>query len=152
MDDLSFDKSEFREAVADLVAPYQQQRVLDLIDAASGSRTFEETGLALLGETAAVGVVVPTKAGETRGARATPVWTCIKREVYDLFCTNSARYKSERKEGATSVKSLITIVATAVAAQFSLPVGIVTGAVAVCLMAALKVGLNGYCAAAKPSD
>ncbi|WP_155639707.1 hypothetical protein [Burkholderia cepacia] len=150
--DEPFNESEFRDAVSDLVVPFQQSTVLSLIDKpASDANDIEAMAMQFLGESRASGIILPMRADGPSSSAGTgaPISTFIRRELLDLLCTNSARYRNERKEGISTVKNLITIVATAASAHYSLPLGVVTGAVTLLLMSALKVGRNAYCEANK---
>ncbi|EHP39441.1 hypothetical protein OR16_31819 [Cupriavidus basilensis OR16] len=149
---IQYDETALKAVILELVPAYQQGTLLDLIAGADVSEeTIDATGMMLVGERREPGYIAYTGVPPEQDGRVAPsVWSCVRGEVYNLLCTDSVRYKSERKEGQTAIKSLVTIIATAVAAQFSLPVGVLTGAAVLGLMTALKVGVNGYCEALKP--
>lgn len=154
MFDIEFNDAVFESVVRECVPAYQQQQILAVvIGAAPTMDAVEDAGMRLLGEKTTATFVVPTRgsAGSVTGTVNPTIWNAIKNEVYDLLCTKSAKYTAERKEGVSALKHLVTIVATAIGTQHSLPVGIVAGAVSLCIMCALKMTLNAYCAAHKPS-
>ncbi|WP_157128332.1 hypothetical protein [Cupriavidus sp. USMAA2-4] len=149
--DVVYDERQLLDAVEALVPSHQRVRVISLVKEKDISEEeYESNARELLGESRPKGGIALTNAdlGPSAG-KAVPVSVYIKKEIYDLFCTNSQRYRDERKEGAATVRNLITIVATAVAGNFSLPLGVVVGAVTLCLTAVLKIGTNAYCEANK---
>lgn len=144
----TYSKSELINLIDELVPSYQREYVTQFANLDDVSiETLERAGTQLLGEAEPVGFVVHVKNGTGINANSSPIWACIKGEVQELFCTESDKYAAERKEGRESVKNLVTIVATAVAAQFSLPLGVIVGAVTVCFMCALKLGVSAFCKA-----
>jgi hypothetical protein len=153
MIDLQFDLNEAEAFVRELVPSYQQIQILAVVvDTDPPLALIEETGMRLVEEKGTATFIGPTKVGGAASGTMNPaIWSAVKSQVYDLFCTDSDQYAEQRKEGVATEKNLITIVATAVAAHFSLPLGVMVGAVTLCLMCALKVGRNAYCETHKPA-
>ncbi|MDI3305414.1 MAG: hypothetical protein QJR04_29125, partial [Burkholderia multivorans] len=144
-------EGDLRAAVSDLVPKYQQSIVIGLLDDPSPSTgSIESAGMQLLGENHGIGIVFQTGAGGAAEPKA-PIWNYIQRQCYELFCTNSSAYKAEQKEGAATIKHLVTWIATAVAGHYSLPIGVVTGPVILAVTVVLKVTRNAYCDAYKPN-
>ncbi|MET3627187.1 hypothetical protein [Burkholderia sp. 572] len=151
--DAPFNEAEFYEAITDVVAPYQRDQLLEIVRNPTVEVVqIDALAMSLLGESRVVGIVVPTRTSGSDPENTAPITGYVKREIIDLLCTNSARYKNERKEGLSTVKNLITIIATAASSQYSLPVGVLAGAVTLLLMAALKIGRNAYCEANKAAS
>ena len=73
------------------------------------------------------------------------MWEYVKKEVYEYFCTKSAKYRKERSEASFSLKNILMIISTAIASQFNLAIGVVTGAVTVAVITVFKVGKNAWC-------
>ena len=143
------DKQEFRTATLELVPSFQRTRVLeglDLVDPCNAD--FDAIGIALTGEQENSAFMFLT--GATSRSK-TSLWAAIKGEVYDFFCTNSKKYANERKDGAVTVKNVVTILATALAGSFNLALGVVVGAVTVALMSAVKIGQNAWCEVNRPA-
>jgi hypothetical protein len=155
MFNIELEDIDIEAAVRDLVPTYQQQAILSVLNEASFDEAdSDRLGMELLGEGRGASFLVPIKnPSPVQGpsGQVPSLWENVKAEVYDLFCTKSSRYASERKDGNVTVKNLITIVATAVAAHFSLPIGIIVGAATLCVMTAIKVGLNAYCKTHAPA-
>ncbi len=149
MNDMTFSADDFRVLINDLVPIHQRDQVLSGLELdAPTEADFDRLGIALTGEQAKTGFLFFTSTGNSS---KTSLWSAIKGETYDLFCTNSEKYASERKEGVLTVKNTITVIATAVAATFHLALGVVIGAVTLALMCLLKVGNNAWCAINKPN-
>ncbi|NMM07091.1 hypothetical protein [Polaromonas sp.] len=143
MDELTFDADKFREVIADLVPAHQRIQVTSALDLKDPTEAdFDRLGTALTGEQANAGFLFLTSTGNSSG---NSLWSAIKGEIYDLFCTNSTRYSGERADGLLTIKNTITVIATAVAASFHLALGVVVGAVTLALMCFLKVGRNAWC-------
>jgi hypothetical protein len=148
--EVTFDESEFRDVIADVAVSYQRTEILAMLSTPPEEfAKIDALAMSLLGEATSYGIVVPTRTSSAGTDVNAPITSYIKRELRDLLCTNSTRYKNERKEGLSTVKNLVMIVTTAVSSHYSLPGGIVAGAVSLLLMAALKIGRNAYCEASK---
>lgn len=148
MSELVFDADQFRSAINELVPSHQRDQVLAAVNLGSDSVSdFDQLGTALTGEQKDIGFLFLTSAPNTKSIST---WGAIKTELYDYLCTTSKKYSDERKEGALTIKQLITIVATAVASTFHLAIGVIVGAVIVAVMSALKIGRNAWCTVNKP--
>ena len=148
MYELTLNTQEFIEAATEMVPSFQINRILEVInDDTLCESDFDQVGLSLTGERRGSGLIVPTAA--PTGA-AGSIWAAIKGEVYDYLCTTSRKYSKERREAGVTIKNLITILSTAVASSFNIAVGVVTGAVTIALLSALKIGKNAWCETHKP--
>jgi hypothetical protein len=151
MDELKFDAEEFRAVAETLVPSYQRAAVIAGIGLAGATDDdYDAIGTALTGERANAGFIFLARGGNTKDQKS--LWGAIKSETYDLLCTNSKKYADERKEGVLSIKHLVLILATAIAGQFHLAVGVIVGAVTVALMSALKMGRNAWCDINQPAQ
>lgn len=146
MSDLKFNQDEFREAINDLIPTYQQDQLLNAF-ALSEVSEFDELGLTLTGEKINSSLIIPTSA-PTDSSKS--MWSAIKAEVYEFLCTKSRKYSKERKDSSVTIKNVITIITTAVASDFDLAVGVITGAVTVALLSALKISRNAWCSINTP--
>jgi hypothetical protein len=147
MSELEFKEDEFKLLISELVPSYQQDQILSGLSLTEES-DFDLLGLSLTGESQNSGIIVPTSAPI---ASSKSMWLAIKSEVYDYLCTTSRKYSKERKEAGVTIKNIITILATAIASSFSLAVGVLTGAVTLALLSALKIGKHAWCAINKPA-
>ncbi len=148
MPELKFIKSEFEELIDNLIPGYQKSMVLDALDIESDKETeFDNIGLFLTGEKNDSSFIYTT--GPSAKAKQS-MWSHIKFEVYDYLCTTSKKYSKERSEAGNTVKSIITIIATAIASHFNIAVGVITGALTIALLSALKIGKNAWCEANRP--
>lgn len=149
MSDFKFETEEILAAVQELVPSYQREAIKSVILSENSTDSdYERAGLSLLGETKGkAGFIIPTSApsSSTQG-----IWKAIKAEVYNYLCTNSKRYSKERNEAGVTLKNIISIIATAIASTYNIAVGIVTGAVTIALLSALKIGKNAWCEVNKP--
>jgi hypothetical protein len=141
MSEIEFNEDEFRSAINDLIPSYQQEQLLGALDLSEES-DFEQLGLLLTGEKRNSSLIVPTSAPV---ASSKSMWAAIKSELHDYLCTKSRKYSKERKEASITIKNIITILATAIASSFSIAVGVITGAVTIALLSALKIGRNAWC-------
>jgi hypothetical protein len=152
MFEANFNPDDFDSIINEVVPSYQRGPIIELvIGDMVEMQGVDDLGMSLLGEKASASFVIPTRVGGGSTDETPKIWPFVKKETYSLFCTDSAEYAKEREDGGSTVKNLITIVATAVAAHFSLPIGIVVGAVTLCIMTALKIGLNAYCNSNRPA-
>jgi hypothetical protein len=145
MCEIAYDKDQLEKAINEMVPQYQRDLVAKALDIdAEKNNAFDEIGLLLTGEKREAGFVCYT-AGTAK--TATSMWCFIKNEIYDYLCTSSRKYTAERKDAGATIKNVITIIATAVAAHFNIAVGVIVGAVTVALISALKIGQHAWCAA-----
>lgn len=144
MFDLQYDANAFRQVVEELVLGYQRSAVLSVLETAEASdKDFDAIGIGLTGEQVDAGFIFLTGTGAPKNHQS--MWGAIKAELFDFLCTPSKKYANERKEGALTIKHVVLIIATAVAAQFHVAVGVIVGAVTVALMSALKITRNAWC-------
>ncbi|SIN83139.1 hypothetical protein SAMN05443247_00043 [Bradyrhizobium erythrophlei] len=75
----------------------------------------------------------------------------VEKEIHSLLCTNSRRYAPIRSafflsgSGKHSQTVVISSIASVIASTFNVALGLATSLVAVCMLAALKVGVGAYC-------
>ncbi|MDE5456043.1 hypothetical protein GWE18_25095 [Bradyrhizobium sp. CSA112] len=74
----------------------------------------------------------------------------VEKEIHSLLCTNSRRYVPIREaffstRGRHSQTIVVSSIAAVIATTFNVALGLVTSLVALCLLAALKVGVGAYC-------
>lgn len=149
MPELNYSEEEFISAIEELVPSYQREQLIQLVTTESFEESdFDQLGMTLTGEKRDSGLIIPTAAPKTSSVS---MWGAIKLEVYDYVCTTSRKYSKERKEAGVTIKNIITIIATAVASSFSIAVGVITGAVTIALLSALKIGKNAWCGINKPA-
>ena len=126
---------------------HQRAVLLEALDIeATTEIAFDEIGLTVTGEKRQSNLMLYT--GAPRETRSS-MWAHVKTEIYDYLCTSSKKYSNERNDAGATIKSVVTIVATAIGSHFNLALGVVVGAVTVALMSALKVGKNAWCEANK---
>jgi hypothetical protein len=150
MAEFEFSDEEFRTATLELVPSFQRNQVLaglNLIEPSDAD--FDAIGTGLTGEQMSSAFLFFTGAP---GKSEKSIWAAIKTEVFDFICTNSKKYAVERKDGAATIKNVVTILATALASSFNLALGVVVGAVTVALMSAVKIGKNAWCEINRPSN
>jgi hypothetical protein len=147
MPELTYDKQEFQALIDEAVPPHQRAILSKALDIeGSTEAAFDDIGLTITGEKRQSNVMLYTGVpGEGRGS----MWAHVKAEVYDYLLYFVQKYSTERNDAA-NIKSVVTIVATAIGSHFNLALGVIVGAVTVALMSALKVGKNAWCEANKP--
>lgn len=144
MPDLAYHPDDFKSFIEESVPAFQRNLVLSALNIENATdQAFDLVGTTLTGEQKSLGFILLT--GAQGGAAGKSIWGAIKREIYDLLCTNSKKYANDRKEGALTIKNLILVVATSIAASFHVAIGVITGAVTVGVMGALRVGKNAWC-------
>jgi hypothetical protein len=137
--------------VRELAPKYQQDAILTVLNKLDFNEVdVDLIGMQLLGDRRPDTFVILTRNAQGPGAEQGGMWAQLKNETYELFCTDSKKYATERKEGTATVKNLVTILATAVGGTYSLSAGVLVGAATLCVMTALKMGLNAYCQAHAP--
>jgi hypothetical protein len=147
MPDLVFDTTSFSAAIDELVPEYQRTLVRQALELNSATEAdFDGIGLLITGEKRQNKMMFYTG---VPGERQPSVWEHVKAELYDFLCTSSKKYAQERNDGATTIKQVIAIVATAIASTINVAVGVIVGAVTVALISALKIGKNAWCEANK---
>lgn len=134
------------EGVREFIHEYVPSYNRNLVEASltKDMPDLEELGLSLTGETRLSSFVINTGSG-SKAEKS--LWECVKKEVYEYFCTKSKKYKSERSRAELTAKNILTILATAIAAQFNLAIGVVAGAVTVAVVSVFKIGKNAWCEA-----
>lgn len=148
MNDLVFKKEEFVDVIEKLVPSYQKEFVLNTLEQ-DEKYNYENDIKQLIGETTPIGMIRKTSAKIIKNDKS--MFTEIKKEIYDFLCTKSSKYKIERNKSGITVENIISIIATAVAGNFSIAVGVITGAVTIFLMTVLKIGKNAWCSLNQPS-
>ncbi|MDD4928401.1 MAG: hypothetical protein PHP85_03860 [Gallionella sp.] len=148
MCDLTFNKAEFPSAINELVPMHHRKIVEAALNSDSLSESdIENIGLSLTGEQRKTGFIVSTS---TLLKAESSMWQAIKNEIYDFLCTKSKTYTKERTDGTLTIKNLITIIATAIGGTFHVAIGVITGAVTLALLCALKIGKNAWCSINAP--
>lgn len=143
---MDYSESDIKDFIDESVPIYNRKSVLDALGKSADE--LEQLGMQLTGETGNRSFIVKTGASSTR---KNSLWHCIKKEVYDYFCTKSAKYRAERNKAEVTFKNILTIIATAIASQFNLAIGVVAGAVTVAIISVFKVGKNAWCELSKES-
>lgn len=129
----------FEEAIRDLVPTHQIQFLTNALNASDFD--FDRAGQLLTGEYKPNGAIVQTSLILKKDS----MWLRVQNEVFDFLCTSSAKYKDERKEAGLSVKQIVQILATSLAASYHIALGVVTGVVTLALMSVFKVTKNAWC-------
>lgn len=143
MSELIYNQQEFIEAVGELIPAFQRKKIISFIESSQDNEIeYDQMGLSLTGEKKELSFIIPTSAPNNSDGS---LWGAVKREVYDYMCTTSRKYSKERGEAGTTIKQLITILATAIASSFHIAIGVVTGAVTIALLSVLKIGKNAWC-------
>lgn len=143
MSELKLNQAEFIEIAESLVPKHQLKLVKSaIISDSTNESDYYAIGLLLTGEKSNISAIITTGAPSTTSKS---LWQYINAEIYELLCTSSRAYTKERKDGLSIVANLVQIVATAVAARFSIAVGVITGAVVVAINCFLKVGKTAWC-------
>ncbi len=143
---MDYSESDIKDFINESVPSYNRKSVLEALEKSADE--LEQLGMQLTGETGNRSFIVKTGASSTSKSS---LWQCIKKEVYDYFCTKSAKYRAERNKAEVTFKNILTIIATAIASQFNLAIGVVTGAVTVAIISVFKVGKNAWCELSKES-
>lgn len=145
MSEIDFDERGIREFISETVPSYNQKIALSSLELEESE--LEDLGLKLTGESSTKSFVINTGSGIKSDKS---LWVCIKNEVHDYFCTKSAKYRAERNKAEVTFKNILMILATAIAAQFNLAIGVVAGAVTVAVISVFKIGKNAWCEANAP--
>ena len=72
-------------------------------------------------------------------------WDKVKDEVFIFICTDDKKYQTERNLIGKNFKEVVTIMATALAATFSLGAGVVIGIITNILISIVKINQNAWC-------
>lgn len=143
MSELIYNQQEFIEAVDEIIPEFQRDKIITFIKLSPDNELeYDQMGLSLTGEKRDSGLITLTSAPNTSSGS---LWGAIKGEIYDYMCTTSRKYSKERSESGITIKQIITILATAIASSFHIAIGVVTGAVTIALLSALKIGKNAWC-------
>lgn len=144
--DLDVDKT-----IEDLVPIFQRGAILEVLSKSDFSEADADVlGMVLLGDKVPQSYLILTK--NPSGPLAVPggMWSQLKIEAYDLICTKSQKYSSERKDGVANFKSMITVLSSSLGGSHSLPAGVIAGAATLCVMTILKLGVQAYCKTHEP--
>jgi hypothetical protein len=149
--EISYSQINVEATVLELAPKYQQDVILTVLNKLDFKEADADLiGMLLLGDHRPDTFVILTRNAQGPGAQQGGMWGQLKHETYELFCTDSKKYDAERKQGTATVKNLVTILATTVGGKYSLPAGVLAGVATLCVMTALKMGLNAYCQAHAP--
>lgn len=146
MSEIEFSEGAIKEFINETVPAYNRDITLSSLSLEASE--LEDLGLKLTGESGNKSFVINAGSG---AKSEKSLWECIKKEVYDYFCTKSAKYRAERTKAEITFKNILMILATAVASQFNLAIGVVAGAVTVAVISVFKIGKNAWCEANTPS-
>lgn len=147
MSDFKYNQEEFNSIIDEIVPSYQRSIIKDAMGLTTDSE-FDQIGLELTGEKREIGLILPTSSPSS--TKPENIWAAIKNEVYDYLCTKSKKYTKERNEAGATIKQIITLIATTIGAMFSITTALITGAVTIALMSALKIGKNAWCSLNEP--
>lgn len=140
MSEVEFNENEIIDFINEAVPIYNREMALSSF--VLEANELEDLGLKLTGESTNKSFVINTGSGVKADKS---LWSCIKKEVYDYFCTKSAKYRAERNKAEVTFKNILMILATAIASQFNLATGVVAGAVTVAVISVFKIGKNAWC-------
>ncbi|OOF10250.1 MULTISPECIES: hypothetical protein [unclassified Salinivibrio] len=142
--ELIIDISGAEEFIRTEIPSYQRESVLGAFALSETEQAeFDNIGMQLTGERREMSFISPVGASGTKSQSG--FWDNIKKEVHDYFCTKSRKYTQERKRAEITFKEVVTILATSVAAQFSIAYGLIAGAVSVAVLSVCKIGRNAWC-------
>ncbi|MEH8165917.1 hypothetical protein Q7I20_01985 [Aeromonas veronii] len=144
---MNYSEIDIKEFINETVPAYNKASVVEALKKSPDE--LEQLGMQLTGESGNRSFIVKTGANTTSN---NSLWQCIKSEVYDYFCTKSAKYRAERNKAEINIKNILTIIATAIASQFNLAIGVVAGAVTVAIISVFKIGKNAWCELSKASN
>lgn len=142
MCEIVYNEEEILAFVTETVPSYNRPLVTSALGLDGAD--LEALGMKLTGQSTDKSFVVRTGA---RAKAEKSLWDYVKAEIYEYFCTKSAKYRVERTKAEQTLKNVLTILATAIAAQFNLAVGVVAGAVTVAVISVVKIGKNAWCEA-----
>lgn len=139
---LNFENAEIIEFIDSEIPTYQREILKKSLSKDSESMDFyEEIGRELSGESSTDNLLLTTG----RTINKSSFYDNVKVEVYKFICTEGKTYKEERNLIGKNFKELVTIIATAIAATFSLGTGVIIGVVTNILIAIIKINKNAWC-------
>lgn len=130
------------------LAPQHAKRIKNLLlDDSINLTNFDRYGLIFTNEKASIGFSTPTSSPSQHDPK---IWNCIKKEVFDYFCTDSEKYRKEQLIGGASVSSAIAYITKLVSTSLGISIDFIIPAVTFCFYLVLKIGKNSYCSSIKP--
>jgi hypothetical protein len=75
------------------------------------------------------------------------VWLSLRKETYDLLCTKSTKYQSERTLFATAGAPAIAALTAYLTSNFGLPIASASALASLALLLPLKMTINAWCSA-----
>ena len=139
---MEFAKNEILEFINSEVPTYQRSILIQSLDSDSTSMDFyNQIGKTLTGENNNDFLLLNTGANINK----TSFWEIIMKEVFIFICTKEKKYSKERDSLGKNFKEVIVIVSTAIAASFSVGVGVIVGIVTNILIATIKIGKSSWC-------
>jgi hypothetical protein len=92
---------------------------------------------------------IKTSAAPTEARRQLNYWNRVKRELHLLLCTKDKKYAALRRQlrskGGHTQMVLVGTISASVGSSLGLGAGAVVPLAALCLIAALRVGVEAYC-------
>lgn len=139
---LNFDNAEIIDFISTEIPTYQRELLIKSLTSDTASEDYyEKIGRELSGESSSDGLLLTTG----RTINKSSFYEKIKTEVYKFICTESRGYKAERDFIGKNFKELVMIIATAIAASFSIGIGVIVGIITNILIAISKIGKNAWC-------
>lgn len=142
MNNLLFDKDQFTETINNIVPKYQQNTLLKLLEE-NEEYDYTTTIKQLIGESTPENGIRYTSTKNNNSEKS--IYSEIKKETYDFLCTKSAKYRKVRNKSTVTIEQIVLIIAVSIAENFHIAVELVTGAVSLFLMVALKISVNSWC-------
>ena len=139
---MEFDNKEILDFINSDVPSYQRDILTKSLNENSDSIEFYNTiGRELTGEVELDKMLL--NAGPVINKAS--FWDKVKDEVFIFICTDDKKYQTERNLIGKNFKEVVTIMATALAATFSLGAGVVIGIITNILISIVKINQNAWC-------
>lgn len=139
---LNFDNTEILEFIDSEIPTYQREILKKSLESGINSIDYyEQIGKELSGEANNDNLLLMTG----RIINKSSFYEKVKEEVYKFICTETKGYKTERDFIGKNFKELVMIISTAIAATFSLGIGVIVGIITNILIAISKITKNAWC-------
>src|ERR1035438_10437946 len=80
-------------------------------------------------------------------ARLDEVWIGLRKETFDLICTNSAKYAKERAAFSVTLKPAIAALAAFLTKDYGFPVAAASSLSSLALLLPVRMAKNAWCSA-----
>jgi hypothetical protein len=142
-------KDEVVQVIKNNVPSYQTEKLVKLYMSDADENDYYNLAKKFLGENTDNGSWIATGTSSF-GVEKKSFFTCLKNEVYLLFCSDDEKYAEYRKKIDSTIDKAVGAAVVAIATTLNISTGLIAGAVTCLVLCIYKLTKNAWCEANKP--